>query len=184
MVMRTGLSTKVRNWLVVGTLMALMSMTSVGDVQAQVMPLTGEEIDWLTYMREEEKLARDVYLSLGTMWGSRIFTNIAASEQIHMDAIKKLLDRYGIKDPALGQGEFANSKLQALYDELIASGSASLVGALEAGVLIEETDIDDLNAGIAASTHNDIKTVYNNLLEGSLRHLDAFNSNLEMLEKR
>ena len=34
------------------------------------------------------------------MWGLTIFSNIASSEQKHMDAIKTLLDRYGLDDPA------------------------------------------------------------------------------------
>jgi hypothetical protein len=175
--MRTGLNSKIRNWLVVGALMVLMSMASVSYVQAQ--GLSDEGTNWLTYMREEEKLARDVYLFLGKMWGSRVFTSIAASEQTHMDAIKKLLDKYGIADPALGQGEFTNDKLQDLYDSLIERGRISLFEAFKVGVIIEETDIDDLNKGILASeAHTDIVKVYNNLLEGSLRHLDAFNSHL------
>ena len=146
----------------------------------QVTPLTDEEVQWLTYMREEEKLARDVYLTLNDEWNMRIFSNIAASEQQHMDAVKTLLVRYGIPDPAAGtdQGEFRNTTLQELYDQLIQQGSISKVEALKVGVIVEETDIDDLNAAIATTTHKDIKTVYSNLLEGSLNHLDAFESQL------
>ncbi len=174
--MRTGLNTKLGKWLVVGALMVLMSMASASYAQNQ--PMTEDE--WLTYMREEEKLARDVYLFLYEKWGSGIFTNIAASEQIHMDAIKKLLDKYRIADPAAGNdfGVFYNGALQALYNELIEYGSGSLAQAIEVGMIIEKTDIEDLTQGKAASTHKDIITVYNNLYEGSLRHLDAFNSHL------
>ena len=152
----------------------------VSAASIQVTPLTDEEIQWLTYMREEEKLARDVYLSLYDEWNMRIFSNIAASEQKHTDAVKTLLVRYGIPDPAAGkaQGEFTNPDLQDLYDQLIQQGSVSNVEALKVGVFIEETDIDDLNAAIATTTHNDIKTVYSNLLKGSLNHLDAFESQL------
>jgi len=179
--MRTRLNAKARNWLVVGGLMLLMSMASVSDIQAQY--LSQEEISCLTYIREEEKLARDVYLYFGEMWGSRIFTNIAGSEQTHMDAIKKLLEKYGIADPAADTevGEFINQELQALYDELIETGSRSVVDALNVGGLIEETDISDLQAASAVSTHKDIVKVYNNLLAGSLNHLAAFNSELEQL---
>ena len=152
----------------------------VSAASIQVTPLTDEEIQWLTYMREEEKLARDVYLSLYDEWNMRIFSNIAASEQKHTDAVKTLLIRYGIPDPAAGkaQGEFTNPDLQDLYDQLIQQGSVSKVEALNVGVFIEETDIDDLNAAIATTTHNDIKTVYSNLLKGSLNHLDVFESQL------
>jgi hypothetical protein len=131
-------------------------------------------------MREEEKVARDVYLYLNKKWNLRIYKNIAASEQTHMDAIKNLLDKYSIADPAAGKGigEFTDPDLQKLYDDLILQGSVSKVEALKVGVIIEETDIDDLNEGIATARHNDIKTVYINLLQGSLNHLDAFESSL------
>ena len=146
----------------------------------QTVALTDDENYWLTYMREEEKVARDVYLYLNEKWNVRIFKNIAASEQTHMDAIKTLLDTYTIPDPAAGKGigEFTNPDLQKLYDDLIREGSISKVEALKVGVIIEETDIDDLTEGIATTRHNDIKTVYSNLLQGSLNHLDAFESTL------
>jgi hypothetical protein len=147
---------------------------------AQTLALTDDETQWLTYMREEEKVARDVYLSLNNTWNLRILRNIAASEQTHMDAIKKLLDTYSIPDPAASKriGEFTNPDLQKLYNDLILQGSISKVDALKVGVTIEETDIDDLNEAITASQHNDIKTVYCNLLQGSLNHLDTFESQL------
>ncbi len=153
----------------------------VGD--AQITPLSDEEISWLTYMREEEKLARDVYIYLYDEYESRIFNNIAASEQKHMDAIKTLLDRYGISDPAAGKGmgEFINTDIQALYVKLTADGSISLEEALKAGIFIEETDIQDLEKGISTTTHKDIRNVYSNLLRGSLNHLDAFQSELAKL---
>lgn len=146
----------------------------------QATPLTDDEKYWMTYMREEEKLARDVYLSLGARWNLPLFTNIAQSEQVHMDSVKTLLDRYGIPDPAAGkaQGAFTDPALQDLYDDLIAQGSASPVDALKAGVIVEETDIADLNKALATTEKNDIRTVYNNLLQGSMNHLNAFQSNL------
>jgi hypothetical protein len=132
-------------------------------------------------MRADQKLARAVYLFLSDTWNSRIFSNISVSEKKHMDAIKTLLDRYGISDPAAGneEGEFTNPELQALYDKLIDKGSDSLINALWVGVMIEETDIDDLTDAIASTTRRDIKSVYSNLLQGSLNHLHAFVSTLE-----
>jgi|WetSurSiteA1Bulk_404760.scaffolds.fasta_scaffold26545_2 hypothetical protein len=146
----------------------------------QTVALTDDETYWLTYIREEEKVARDVYLYLNEKWNIRIFKNIAASEQTHMDAIKTLLDIYNIPDPATdkGRGEFTNPDLQKLYNDLIRQGSISKVEALKVGVIIEETDIDDLSKGIATTRHNDVRTVYSNLLQGSLNHLDAFKSTL------
>jgi hypothetical protein len=175
--MTTTFKAKTRSLVVVGGLLLLMGLAFTSVVQAAT--LTNAEKYWLTYMREEEKLARDVYLVLYDKWRLAIFSNISQSEQTHMDAIKTLLDRYGLPDPATAEvGVFTDHALQKLYDDLIAQGSISEVEALKLGVIIEETDIDDLNAAIATTTRKDIKTVYNNLLQGSLNHLKAFVSNL------
>ncbi len=158
----------------------LFGGSSVLAGSGQALALTDDEKYWLTYMREEEKLARDVYLSLGSKWNLPVFNTIAQSEQTHMDSVKILLDRYGMPDPAAGkaQGEFTNQDLQKLHDDLITQGSISSVEALKVGVLIEETDISDLNNAIATTQKKDIKNVYYNLLQGSSNHLDAFASNL------
>lgn len=142
--------------------------------------LSAEESDGLKFMREEEKLARDVYLNMADLWGAQVFSNIAASEQKHMDAIGTLLTRYKITDPTAGKGigEFSNAELQALYDDLMAMGSQSLTDALQVGALIEETDIEDLVDELAAVKHSDIKQVYTQLERGSENHLRAFTSNL------
>lgn len=147
---------------------------------AQTLALTAEEISWLTSMREEEKVARDVYLTMYDKYKVPIFKNIATSEQRHMDAVKKLLDTYSVADPAAGKGigDFTNPELQKLYDDLILQESISKVDAFKTGVLIEETDIEDLNKAIAAARHEDIITVYSNLLLGSCNHLAAFNAQL------
>jgi hypothetical protein len=57
-------------------------------------------------------------------------------------------------------------------------GVASKIDALEVGVIIEETDIDDLQTGIDTATHKDVITVYGNLMQGSYNHLDAFTAEL------
>jgi hypothetical protein len=167
-------------WFIVSGLMLLLSVTSIGNALA--VDLSDAEKDSLTFMREEEKLARDVYQYLYGIWGTPIFSNIAVSEQTHMNAVKTLLDRYDIADPVSElAGEFNNAELQALYDQLVAKGSASLVEALETGVLIEEADIIDLQAGLDLTTRKDITIVYSNLMRGSYNHLGAFKSNLARL---
>lgn len=143
--------------------------------------ITSAEAEGLVFMREEEKLARDVYLYFESLYPVPIFGNIAESEQRHMDAILTLLLRYGLDDPALDKepGEFTDPTLQSLYDQLVAQGSASLEDALAVGVLIEETDIEDLEANLLNVIHKDIRRVYENLLRGSRNHLSAFQSLLE-----
>ena len=144
-----------------------------------VTTLTAEEIEGLRWMREEEKLAHDVYVALGETWGIRAFENIAAAETTHGEAIKTLLDRHGIADPAAGQpaGAFTDPELQALYGDLVARGRTSLVDALTVGALIEEMDISDLRDRATATP--DIDLVYEDLERGSENHLRAFVRNLE-----
>ena len=156
-------------------------MTAEQILALPVGDLSEEEAQGLLYMREEEKLARDVYLTLYDKWNFPVFSNIARSEQQHTDMVKALLDRYGLQDPAEGQGigQFTNPDIQALYDKLVAQGSTSLADALKVGAAIEEIDILDLKERIAQTDNADIKTVYENLMSGSENHLRAFVSVLE-----
>lgn len=129
----------------------------------------------LVYLAEEEKLAHDVYAVLGDMWGDQIFTNIQRSEVSHQDQVSSLLTTYGISDPRSSEvGVFTNTELQALYDQLIAQGSQSVTEAYKVGVLIEETDIADLQESIAATSDPVILTTLNRLLGASENHLKAF----------
>lgn len=150
-----------------------------GSLQPQldalpVATLTAEEEAGLIWMREEEKLALDVYAALYDQWQVPIFTNIADAEQTHTDAVKALLDRYAIADPSVGTtpGTFTDPDIQALYTTLVAQGSTSLVAALTVGATIEDLDIADLQA--RATTTPDIALVYANLEKGSRNHLRAF----------
>jgi len=142
--------------------------------------LTDAEIDSLIFMREEEKLAQDVYLAMYDLWGQAIFQNIAGSEETHTNAVKQLLDTYNLPDPAdtSPPGVFENSQLQNLYDELIALGFQSLGDALKVGAAIEEIDILDLEENLKIVETDAIRRVYENLLKGSENHLRAFTSSL------
>lgn len=140
---------------------------------------TVDEAAGMLWMREEEKLARDVYLALYDVWGLRVFSNIASAEERHMASVATLLERYDMPDPASDNsaGVFTDPLIQSLYDELVIRGSESVVAALEVGAYIEELDIDDLRA--RATDISDIALVYANLEKGSRYHLRAFLRNLE-----
>lgn len=146
-------------------------------VTVQSSGLSESEIQGLILMREEEKLARDVYAKLGEMWGTKIFFNISASEQTHTNAVAGLLEQYGIPDPVVQDvpGVFANPDMQALYDSFVARGSGSLQDALKVGADIEILDIKDLEKLILQTDEADIIRVYENLKRGSENHLRAFN---------
>ena len=136
------------------------------------------EIDSIIWMREEEKLAKDVYTTLGQVWGLSIFTNISSAEQSHTDSVKTLIDRYGLMDPITDEtiGVFQNETFSKLYQDLVKQGSISLVEALKVGALIEELDIKDLQE--RATTTADIDLVFQNLERGSRNHLRAFTRQL------
>ncbi|MCU0924462.1 MAG: DUF2202 domain-containing protein [Hydrogenophaga sp.] len=143
--------------------------------------LSAEEIAGLMYMREEEKLAHDVYVALFNIWGAQVFANIAESEAEHTEAVRRLIEVHGLDDPAASNppGVFENNDLQAMYDKLVARGLISLNDALAVGCLIEEKDIQDINDKKAeVQDEPDIVQVYDHLLCGSRNHLRAFNSNL------
>jgi hypothetical protein len=151
---------------------------------------TDEVADMLAFMREEEKLAHDVYLLFSAMYageegGAKIFARITESEQRHTDAVLELLVAYGLPDPAAGlaAGEFKDAELQALYTTLVEVGSAGYTEALGVGVVIEQKDMTDIVAAIELSVaYPDIVQVYSNLLAGSARHLAAFLQALDTAE--
>ena len=150
------------------------SSTSSGG--GSVTALSDAEVDTLIYMREEEKLARDVYLTLYNRWNLNIFNNIAGSEQVHMDTLAVMLANYGVADPVTSDstGSFTNPALASLYGQLVARGNISTSEAIQVGIYIEETDIADLQKAISDSTHDDLGRAYENLLQGSYNHLQAF----------
>jgi hypothetical protein len=151
-------------------------------VEAPVLPLPDEQAKTLRFMREEEKLARDVYQAMYEKWQLSVFRNITASENTHFEAVGTLLTRYNVSDPAAGlaAGVYSDPTLTQLYQQLMAKGSASVEDALEVGVLIEKTDIADLEKGIAGTDRADIKRVYTNLMNASYSHQEAFETNLEL----
>ncbi|MBU1586450.1 MAG: DUF2202 domain-containing protein [Actinobacteria bacterium] len=144
-------------------------------VNAAPEPLADPTTASLLFMIEEEKLAHDVYVTLGDLWGSTIFSSISTSEATHQDQLLVLLDDRAITDPRSTEtGVFVNSELQALYDELITQGSVSRAAAMQVGIAIETKDITDIAAAAAAEDDAEVIAVYDRLLAGSENHLAAF----------
>lgn len=136
----------------------------------------------LAFMREEEKLAHDVYLTLFEQWKSPIFKNIAASEMQHTTQVGRLLNRYELADPYQeATGSFSNTDLQKLYTDLVAAGKVSLIEAYKVGATIEDLDISDLQKALKEIDNIDIRTVYQNLMKGSRNHLRSFYAQLKAL---
>lgn len=142
--------------------------------------LSSEEQSSLLFMREEEKLAKDVYITLYDKWGVNIFSNISKSEQTHMDAVLLLLTKYALTDPVGTNaiGVFSNTELQHLYNELVTQGEMGLLEAYQVGATIEDLDIFDLANALDNNDNQDIKLVYEMLSKGSRNHLRSFYGNI------
>lgn len=152
-----------------------LKSVTVGDDE-----ITAELTDWLKFMREEEKMARDLYLAFSELYTVPIFKQIARAEDNHMSAVLAVMTTYGIEDPASAdKGVFTNPDLQAIYNTLLESGKVSLVEALKVGALVEETDIQDLADVYDLTPGEDLTLLTEALMLGSRNHLRAFNRVLE-----
>jgi hypothetical protein len=158
---------------------ALLSGTAYarGKKTSTTSAMTEEQKDMLFYIYQEEKVARDVYITLGNIYtNENTFASIQLSEQRHMDSARGLCEKYGVSTDGVDEdnvGSFVLPVLQELYDTCVSEGHKSLLDALKVGELIEVTDIEDLeNAEVGMP--NDVVNVFENLKEGSLSHLDAF----------
>lgn len=183
---------------------------TVPETTDDVTETTSEELlDYnemihLFFMREEEKLARDVYTTLGTMYpDSAIFGNIDDSEQRHMTAVKNMIEQYGYEDPntndnvGIFTGEEYGWYFTENYNLLVERASISELEALYVGAFIEELDMMDINqcphvivdtengindvseCGKIYTDNSDIVKLYDSLLDGSDSHLEAYVKNIE-----
>ena len=150
-------------------------VTSCGCLVNPADTIFPAEIEMLRFMREEEKLARDVYATLSAQHSIPIFKNISKSEQFHMDQVLCLLQHYGIGDPASPEvGVFTNPDLQALYDNLVQQGNVSLNEALTVGATIEDIDIKDLEELVSQTSNEAIINTFGHLTCGSRNHIRSF----------
>lgn len=147
------------------------------SVQLQIPAgvLTEQDKIDLHYLQEEEKLARDVYLTLRAKFNSVVFQNISESEQRHTDSVLNLLNLYQIPSVALSEvGKFHDASLQTLYNDLITSGTKGIPESSLVGALVEEVDIADLKKMLATTKNPDLMKTYSKLMTASERHLNSF----------
>jgi hypothetical protein len=160
------------------------STSSSSDSTTVVM--TQEQKDTLLFIYQEEKVARDAYITLGELYPDQnTFANIQLSEQKHIDSAQELCEKYGVDISNVDEtnvGEYVVPVLQELYDTLVAMGSTSELDGLKVGEYIEITDIDDLeHAEIGMPA--DVVNVFENLKAGSYNHLDAFRAAIDAYTK-
>jgi hypothetical protein len=146
--------------------------------------LTVAETESVMHMVNEEKLAHDVYMTLGELWSSTVFERIASSESQHMTAMATICAQHELDNPVEGleRGQFSDPAFTNLYAELVTSGSTSLLSAYRVGAKIEELDIVDLQESFKVVEKSDIVQVYENLLSGSRNHLRSFAHQIEQLD--
>lgn len=158
----------------------------------------------LEFMCEEEKLARDVYITLGTLYpDSTIYGRIDDSEERHKCAVTDMLAKYGIPSPSTNDnvGVFTGAAygwyFTDKFNALVARGEVSELDALYVGAFIEELDMLDINqcpkviieadnginelseCGKVYTDKADIQRLYGSLIAGSEDHLRAYVSNIE-----
>ncbi len=143
--------------------------------------LTEKQKGKLFFIYQEEKVARDVYITLGKQYkDENTFASIQLSEQRHIDAARGLCEKYDVDISEVVEdsvGEFEIDILQTLYDSCVLEEDVdTLPKALLMGIIIEETDIHDLEVAMSDEfgMPDDVIRVYGNLLEGSFNHLEAF----------
>jgi len=151
--------------------------------QVNVLPkesLNVEELNSLAFLREEEKLAMDVYITLYNKWGVKIFDNISKSENTHMSLVLSLLTKYDLADPvgANTVGIFKNTNLQALYNQLVLEGNKSPLNAYIVGATIEDLDLFDIKMALLKIDNQDIRYVFDILAKGSRNHMRSFYKNI------
>ncbi len=160
------------------TLTSGQAMTSAATATAAT--LTSREKEGMLFIWEEEKAARDLYMSLYDKNNLTIFMNLVRSEQSHMDQAKAIIDKYGLTIPGNDeQGVFPNQTLQKIHDDLLAEGLRSDQDALKVAAAFEEISIMDLEKEISATKTEDIRVVYQGLLAGSRKHLRSYVADLQ-----
>lgn len=170
--------------------------------------LDNNETSHLTFMREEEKLARDVYLTFANLYPEQgVFANIATtSEQTHTDTIRDLLALYALPDPnpetnnlptSIGvyTGEEWGWYFSEKFNALVTAGSRSELDALYVGALIEELDMHDIAdcpqvmvdagyndpCGLNYTDESATINAYSSLIDGSESHLRAYVGQIEAI---
>jgi len=173
--------------------------TTVSDALTEKLSeLTQELKDSITYMYNEEKLAKDIYLNVYEKQKIKQLYNIATKSEIkHEEAVNDLAIKYDLNITlypdtdipydkktldSYGSGQYPVVAIQELYDMLYDKGIQSKKDALDVGCLVEVTDIDDLDKYMIQATEanaSDVLTVFNFLREGSYKHYWSFDKGLK-----
>lgn len=152
------------------TTFSLAGVTPAFDSTAD---LTADEIEFIFAVREDEKVARDLYFSFFQKFGLKPFENIGKAEDNHIKATEKLFDYYEIDYPALSaNGKFEDAIRQKLYDSLLLKGTPELE-AFKVMAFLEESNIVEYGEVLKTIVNPNIKIVIENLAKASANHFKA-----------
>jgi len=181
------------------------AVVAVGDTTG----LDAAEETHLIFMREEEKLARDVYLTFAQWYpDQQVFDTIATtSEQTHTDTMRDKLAQYDVADPnpdtnnlpdmiGVFTGDTYGGYFTAKFTELTDTGFRSELDALYVGAYIEELDMHDIvrcpkvivemdngigvdGCGLIYTDEQALINAYSFLVDGSESHLRAYVGQIE-----
>ncbi|MGF1548499.1 MAG: DUF2202 domain-containing protein [Thiotrichales bacterium] len=129
------------------------------------------------FLREEEKLASDLLALAASRWGEPAFANAMAAEKTHSEAVRLLMARHAIYDPAAGKGAgiYEDRGLQTLFEALRARIELSLIDALLVAAEVTEISLMDIASHAANVSDNpDILHVYALMTTASRNHLRIF----------
>jgi hypothetical protein len=169
------LNRKYVSTLVAAALLGALAVVPAANAAVPTTLTTAQKAQ-LKFLVEEEKMARDIYTYLSAQVTTRKFSNIARSEQTHMNYMATLLTKYKLWNPTTNRkaGVFYNQDIQKLYNTLIAEGAVGLVEAYGVGVKVEEVDIASLKELLLKAMPVDVKATLDLLLAASYNHLEAF----------
>lgn len=148
--------------------------------------LSEAELNALIYLVKLEKMAYEVYTTLGQIYSTMpILENISEAEYRHWKVLQNLFVKYGETDPTkdgdvdLDIGLYNDDDMSDAYDEAIAYGGVSLLQAMETGAIIEQLELDSLSNALGRTTLPDLTTIYTNFINADGAHLDAFNKHTD-----
>lgn len=169
-------------WNGTGMGMGMGGAALLTDVSAKATStLSDTERADLLFIYEEEKMARDIYSTLGEKWGWQTIGHVSRSESMHMSVMASLLDRYGIPEPTQIAEQYVDADIRDLALRLVSEGNDSALDAVKTGLYVEEFDIADLRARMERTDNTDIHEVYQHLLDGSYAHLRFFSTRLAQI---
>lgn len=152
-----------------------LTRASVAPVLTVTDSLSADEIEFQFALREDEKMARDLYTVFAAKYSTAPqIDRIAAAENSHIACVEAVLDYYEISYPAMtaAAGLFEDAKRQAIYNEL-ADKSGTLLEVYATMAAVEEESVSAYKSVQSEITNENIALVITNMIKASSNHLKA-----------